>query len=118
MTQTYHSKIYKKKKKKQVKETCAGKCVIKLNQWKQMLKQTNKRECWSEDNSRTVELKETLAGFSCFYKYHQSTVSCFSHAAGGYHPVKIGDLFNGRYHVIRKLGWGHFSTVWLCWDIQ
>ncbi|ESO10200.1 hypothetical protein HELRODRAFT_190406 [Helobdella robusta] len=36
---------------------------------------------------------------------------------GGYHPVKIGDLFNGRYHVIRKLGWGHFSTVWLCWDL-
>uniref|UniRef100_S4RUX1 non-specific serine/threonine protein kinase n=1 Tax=Petromyzon marinus TaxID=7757 RepID=S4RUX1_PETMA len=28
---------------------------------------------------------------------------------GGYHPVKIGDLFNGRYHVVRKLGWGHFS---------
>ncbi|XP_017838423.1 SRSF protein kinase 3 isoform X2 [Drosophila busckii] len=24
----------------------------------------------------------------------------------------------GRYHVIRKLGWGHFSTVWLCWDLQ
>ncbi|XP_055747172.1 SRSF protein kinase 1-like isoform X1 [Salvelinus fontinalis] len=37
---------------------------------------------------------------------------------GGYHYVKIGDLFNGRYHVIRKLGWGHFSTVWLAWDIQ
>ncbi|GFU36152.1 hypothetical protein NPIL_435001 [Nephila pilipes] len=36
---------------------------------------------------------------------------------GGYHPVKIGDLFHGRYHVIRKLGWGHFSTVWLCWDL-
>ncbi|XP_064894532.1 SRSF protein kinase 1 isoform X2 [Columba livia] len=37
---------------------------------------------------------------------------------GGYHLVKIGDLFNGRYHVIRKLGWGHFSTVWLAWDTQ
>ncbi|CAG7834621.1 unnamed protein product [Allacma fusca] len=35
---------------------------------------------------------------------------------GGYHPVKIGDVFNQRYEVIRKLGWGHFSTVWLCWD--
>lgn len=32
--------------------------------------------------------------------------------------MKIGDLFHGRYHVIRKLGWGHFSTVWLAWDIQ
>ena len=32
--------------------------------------------------------------------------------------MKIGDLFHGRYHVVRKLGWGHFSTVWLCWDLQ
>ena len=37
---------------------------------------------------------------------------------GGYHPVKIGDLFHNRYHVVRKLGWGHFSTVWLCWDLK
>nr|XP_002741614.1 PREDICTED: SRSF protein kinase 2-like [Saccoglossus kowalevskii] len=36
---------------------------------------------------------------------------------GGYHPVKIGDLFHNRYHVVRKLGWGHFSTVWLSWDL-
>merc|ERR1711990_1106565 len=36
---------------------------------------------------------------------------------GGYHPVKVGDLYHNRYHVIRKLGWGHFSTVWLCWDL-
>uniref|UniRef100_A0A8C0GK85 non-specific serine/threonine protein kinase n=1 Tax=Chelonoidis abingdonii TaxID=106734 RepID=A0A8C0GK85_CHEAB len=42
----------------------------------------------------------------------------FMGSNGGYHLVKIGDLFNGRYHVIRKLGWGHFSTVWLSWDIQ
>ncbi|KAI8325020.1 kinase-like protein [Martensiomyces pterosporus] len=36
---------------------------------------------------------------------------------GGYHPVKIGDQFkNKRYKVVRKLGWGHFSTVWLAYD--
>ena len=35
---------------------------------------------------------------------------------GGYHPVNIGDVYNGRYNILRKLGWGHFSTVWLCWD--
>ena len=36
---------------------------------------------------------------------------------GGYHPVNIGDDFKvGRYVVVRKLGWGHFSTVWLARD--
>lgn len=36
---------------------------------------------------------------------------------GGYHPVRIGDTFTSdanRYRVVQKLGWGHFSTVWLC----
>ncbi|CAK7343334.1 unnamed protein product [Dovyalis caffra] len=38
---------------------------------------------------------------------------------GGYHAVRIGDSFkNGRYVVQSKLGWGHFSTVWLAWDTQ
>ena len=35
---------------------------------------------------------------------------------GGYHHVSIGDKFNARYNVVEKLGWGHFSTVWMCWD--
>eukprot|EP00741_Cyanophora_paradoxa_P015636 tig00020903_g15093.t1 len=36
---------------------------------------------------------------------------------GGYHPVNIGETYkNGRFLVVKKLGWGHFSTVWLCWD--
>ncbi|GAA0183679.1 hypothetical protein LIER_31050 [Lithospermum erythrorhizon] len=38
---------------------------------------------------------------------------------GGYHSVRIGDTFNnGRYVVQTKLGWGHFSTVWLSWDTK
>lgn len=36
---------------------------------------------------------------------------------GGYHAVRVGDTFkHSRYVVQRKLGWGHFSTVWLAWD--
>lgn len=36
---------------------------------------------------------------------------------GGYHPVQIGEKFkDGKYVVVRKLGWGHFSTVWLSRD--
>jgi serine/threonine-protein kinase SRPK3 len=38
---------------------------------------------------------------------------------GGYHPVTVGEKFKeGRYEVLRKLGWGHFSTVWLSRDNQ
>ncbi|KAI9769983.1 MAG: serine/threonine protein kinase, CMGC group [Geoglossum simile] len=36
---------------------------------------------------------------------------------GGYHPVSVGETFkDGKYTVVRKLGWGHFSTVWLSRD--
>ncbi|XP_077431614.1 SRSF protein kinase 3 [Vanacampus margaritifer] len=36
---------------------------------------------------------------------------------GGYHRVQIGDVFNRRYKVLSKLGWGYFATVWLCVDL-
>ena len=37
----------------------------------------------------------------------------------GYHPVHFGDLFrDGQYKIIRKLGYGAFSTVWLARDTQ
>lgn len=35
---------------------------------------------------------------------------------GGYHPVRIGDVYLSdvnSYRILRKLGWGHFLTVWL-----
>ena len=38
------------------------------------------------------------------------------YVAGGYHPVKLGDRFQDRYLVLRKLGFGKYSTVWLAQD--
>ncbi|CCH47007.1 Serine/threonine-protein kinase [Wickerhamomyces ciferrii] len=35
---------------------------------------------------------------------------------GGYHPVEIHEVLNQNYQILRKLGWGHFSTVWLAYD--
>lgn len=35
-----------------------------------------------------------------------------------YYPVQIGDIFQSRYQVISKLGFGANSTVWLCRDVQ
>ncbi|KAI5960068.1 DSK1 [Candida pseudojiufengensis] len=45
--------------------------------------------------------------------------SHYDYKIGGYHPVCKGDIYysrnfpNREYLIIRKLGWGHFSTVWL-----
>lgn len=36
---------------------------------------------------------------------------------GGYHPAYKGETYkDGKYTLVRKLGWGHFSTVWLARD--
>jgi len=36
---------------------------------------------------------------------------------GGLHPIHLGDtLCQERYKIIRKLGYGSFSTVWLAHD--
>jgi serine/threonine-protein kinase SRPK3 len=37
---------------------------------------------------------------------------------GGYLPVMPGDVFDSRYYTLRKLGWGHFATVWLAFDTR
>lgn len=39
-----------------------------------------------------------------------------SYKPGGYHPVQPGQVYKSRFHVLEKLGWGHFSTVWKCLD--
>lgn len=57
------------------------------------------------------------------YDYYDGTESedegTEDYKKGGYHPVQIGEMYkSGRYRVERKLGWGHFSTVWLAWDTK
>lgn len=37
---------------------------------------------------------------------------------GGYHPVRLGDVYNDRYKIVRKLGYGQHSMVWLVLDLR
>jgi len=42
-----------------------------------------------------------------------------SYRPGGLHPVDIGDTFQAeRYRIVRKLGHGTSSTVWLAQDAR
>jgi serine/threonine-protein kinase SRPK3 len=55
-----------------------------------------------EDNDKKLKTEESLKDY----------------CPGGYHPTFIGETYGkqNEYLIVRKLGWGHFSTVWLAWD--
>lgn len=72
-------------------------------------------------NSATRRMKSS---FSHFYKrLHSlgpvSEEKITRYCVGGYHPVRIGDLFHdGKYKIISKLGYGVYSAVWLAFDLE
>jgi hypothetical protein len=35
-----------------------------------------------------------------------------------FYPVRLGEVFNSRYQVVAKLGYGTASTIWLCRDLE
>lgn len=35
-----------------------------------------------------------------------------------YYPVNIGDVYESRYEIAGKLGYGAYSTSWLCRDLR
>ena len=41
-----------------------------------------------------------------------------SYNAEDYYPVYIGEVFDSRYQIVTKLGFGANSTVWLCRDLR
>lgn len=50
-----------------------------------------------------------------FHAYDDAE-SFYGYVPGGYHPVVIGDRLGGHYQVLKKLGHGGYSTVWLARD--
>ncbi|KAI9930181.1 hypothetical protein ASPWEDRAFT_48327 [Aspergillus wentii DTO 134E9] len=40
------------------------------------------------------------------------------YAPENYYPVHIGQVFESRYQIVSKLGYGTSSTAWLCRDLQ
>lgn len=41
-----------------------------------------------------------------------------NYRAERYYPVRIGDVFRYKYQIVAKLGFGMYSTVWLCRDLE
>ena len=60
-------------------------------------KEQNDDASQSSENSDDGEFEPT-DGAEDFEDYKQE----------GYHPTVLGEVFNGKYQVIQKLGWGYF----------
>lgn len=78
---------------------------------------TYKSDCISvQDSEMTVEDHFNLNQLSQEIIDTNQEENVEDYKVGGYHPVSIGDVYfskTTKYTIIRKLGWGHFSTVWL-----
>ncbi|OIT33375.1 PREDICTED: SRSF protein kinase 2-like [Nicotiana attenuata] len=74
-------------------------------------------EIYGEDQRLKEEEEEMIEESSDDCTSSSEDEGTDDYRRGGYHAVRIGDAFKGgRYIVQSKLGWGHFSTVWLAWD--
>lgn len=73
---------------------------------------------FKEDNSNFTPLKDKLN--QSFFDDADSSEDegMPDYKIGGYHPVHVGEILLDRYVIIQKLGWGHFSTVWLTKDLK
>lgn len=90
----------------------ATKIAIRINEKKQNAHQTKERD--EEDmESSDGEISTAEEDYS-----DTANEPAREYRKGGYHHVVTGEIYNNRYRVVRKLGWGYFSTVWLVWDYQ
>ena len=65
----------------------------------------------SHPNSATSNLDQIFHDINAPVEYVEE------YKPGGYHPIRLGEfLRDSRYVVLRKLGYGSYSTVWLARD--
>lgn len=55
---------------------------------------------------------------SCIYESIPEAEDLENYKPGGFHPILVGDILHSRYRVVDKLGFGAWSTIWLCRDEQ
>mmetsp|Transcript_39270 Transcript_39270/g.54553 ORF Transcript_39270/g.54553 Transcript_39270/m.54553 type:complete len:716 (-) Transcript_39270:7-2154(-) len=82
-------------------------------------KRRNRRKNKTVPAPKVVEHSLSPAGSSGSEASESEDEGVEGYKKGGYHPVYVGEMYKkGRYEVTKKLGWGHFSTVWSAWDSE
>ncbi|EGV65911.1 serine/threonine protein kinase, CMGC [Yamadazyma tenuis] len=80
-------------------------------EYKRKPEDTNENESYNEDDSD----EDDDSDIDSVHPENEEDMK--DYVPGGYHTCYIGENYkNGKYTLVRKLGWGHFSTVWLARD--
>lgn len=61
--------------------------------------------------TRNFELPSTYE-----YEFLEGVERLDKYRPGGYHPIQVRDILGDRHKVVHKLGYGGYSTTWLCQD--
>lgn len=69
---------------------------------------------WSKARSKVYQLFGPSADLSDLSDDREEGIGRY--CAGGFHPVRLGEVYGSKYQVLRKLGYGQYSTVWLVKD--
>lgn len=95
-------------------------CQLSINQ---TLLSSRRYPCWRScvfAPRSPRAFKSTSASTSCALPFKYAPVEEVErlerYQPGGYHPIMIGDVLHFRYQVVHKLGYGAYSTTWLCRD--
>ncbi|KAI0668112.1 kinase-like protein [Trametes maxima] len=80
----------------------------------------NSLRCFSTARKPCTEAYKS-AGRTCNvnqedWEAEEEPLKDYDPAKNGYLPVNIGDFLGSRYALVRKLGWGVYSTVWIAQD--
>ncbi|KAK3313708.1 kinase-like domain-containing protein [Apodospora peruviana] len=78
-----------------------------MSQLSPVLSMVSPQESFGEFRDNGLRLDGPPSGLENVYDYEP----------GGHHPVHIGDVLNGQYRVVDKLGVGGHANVWLCRDV-
>jgi len=73
-------------------------------------------------HSRAAKSRSESSSPPAFIKVHPSNLideeTFADYRPEEYYPVTLGEIFQDRYKIIGKLGYGSASTVWLCRDLE